>query len=119
MVIFKRKYVLRRYGGTRYVDGYPTAGYEDMLKTMDIQTTADQITTKEDGSQAVQTIKAFCDEEFKIDNPEKKQRADQVYFQGKWFNCTSSKLSDNTLLRHYVATFTESEEPAADPEVTP
>lgn len=81
--------------------------HEDIRLEMDIQTTANTSTTTEDGTKAIQTIKGFSDDEILTTDEHKQQKADKVYFQGKWFACTSCTLSENTPLRHYVSLFTE------------
>lgn len=117
MIIFKRTYLRRRFGEVTWVNGYPSRVYVDANVVMDIQTTDDTIRTTEDGSQAVQNLKVFCDEAFVLDHEVGHSRADQVWFQGKWFECKSCRLSNNTFLAHYVATFTECADQAEPPEV--
>ena len=67
----------------------------------------DKVSTSPDGRDAVQMLKVFCDFEILVENESKQQKADRVWFQGKWFECQSSRLSENTPLRHYTATFVQ------------
>lgn len=107
MNFLKRKHILRRYKAPVYVQGYSTIPYEDMTLPMDIQTTEDMILTTDDGSRAVQRLKVFCDSQILVEDEHKQQKADRVWFQGKWFECKSSRLSENTPLRHWTATFVQ------------
>ena len=116
MNFFKRTYLVRRYSKPVYVRGYASIGYEDTYMQMDIQTTEDTMTTDEDGTKSKQRLKVFCDSELLIEIPEKEQKADRIYFQDKWFDCTSCRLSDNTPLRHWTATFVECAKPGDEEE---
>jgi len=105
MNFFKRPHILRRYSEPVYSQGYSTIPYEDKVLPMDVQTMEDVSVTTPDGTKSVQQLKVFCDYEILVENEEKHQKADRLWFQGKWFDCTSSRLSENTPLRHYTATF--------------
>lgn len=107
MRFFKRRRILRRYGEQKYEDGYAVIDYEDMELLMDIQTTEATIKTDPDGRETIQKLKVFCDTEILTENTAKSQKADRVWFQGKWFDCISSRLSENTPLRHWTSTFVE------------
>lgn len=107
MNFFKRKYTVRRYLAQKLHKGYISMPYEDLRLPMDIQTLEDKIITTEDGSRSLQTLKTFCDYPIIVTDTERQQKADRIWFQEKWFECTSSRLSENTSLRHYTATFTE------------
>lgn len=120
MNFFKKPYTLRRFSPPKYVKGYSTIPYNDRTVLMDVQTLSDDIITTPDGSRAVKRLKVFCDSEILVEDTDKGQKADRIYFQGKWFDCRSSRLSDNTILRHYTATFVEilDNEPGPDKEVS-
>lgn len=107
MNFLKKNYTLRRYSEPKYVQGYSSIPYEDLTLPMDIQTLEDTIQTEEDGRKSVQKLKVFCDYEILAEDEHKKQKADRVWFQGKWFECLSSRLSENTPLRHWTATFVQ------------
>ncbi len=74
---------------------------------MDIQTLENKVDTTQDGRDAIQRLKVFCDLEIFAENQAKQQKADRIFFQGKWFECQTSRLSENTPLRHYTATFVQ------------
>lgn len=107
MNFFKRPHTLRRFSAPKYVQGYSSIPYKDRTVLMDVQTLSDDIITTPDGSVSVKRLKVFCDTVILVEDTERKQKADRVYFQGKWFECKSSRLSENTILRHYTATFVE------------
>lgn len=107
MNFFKRPYTIRRYSKPKNIRGYISIPYKDMTFLMDIQTMEDTVVTTEDGARSVQQLKVFCDSELLIEDKEKQQKADRVWFQDKWFDCQSSRLSENTPLRHWTATFVQ------------
>lgn len=107
MNFFRRPYTFRRYKEPKIIRGYTSIPYEELTLPADVQTMEDRVITTGDGSESVQRLKVFCDHEILVENTAKKQKADRLWFQGKWFECRSSRLSENTPLRHYTATFVE------------
>lgn len=107
MNFLKRPYTLRRYSEPQIVRGYSSIPYEDLTLPMDVQTLEDKVMTGTDGSDSIQQLKVFCDSEILVESEHKQQKADRLWFQGKWFECRSCRLSENTPLRHYTATFVE------------
>lgn len=120
MNIFKKPRTLRRYSKPVYERGYSSIPYEDLTLPMDVQTVEDATVTTPDGTESVQKLKVFCDHEIMVEDKGSQQKADRLWFQGKWFDCQSSQLSDNTFLRHYTATFIQcpkqDQEPGPDPK---
>lgn len=107
MNFLKRPHVLRRYSKPQIIKGYSSIPYEDITLPMDVQTLEDAIITAPDGNESVQRLKAFCDSIILVEDDTNQQKADRLWFQGKWFECKSSRLSENTPLRHWTATFVE------------
>ena len=87
MPFFGSSYTLRRYGEDKIIDGYPTAGYEDIQVILDVQTLSDDEVIEAGG------IRDEC------------VRSDQLLYDGRWFECMSSRLSRNTILKHWTSTF--------------
>lgn len=116
MILFKRRHILRRFSKPTYIRGYAATPYDDRELQMDVQTTEDAVLTTEDGSKSVQRLKVFCDEEIMVERSAD-QKADWLWFQGRWFSCASSRLVENTPLRHWVATFVECADQEEPPEV--
>lgn len=117
MVFFKKPYVVRRYSKPVYVHGYLSSSYEDLKILMDVQTMEDTTKTEPDGAKSVQKLKVFCDWKLLVENVSEQQKSDHLWFQGKWFACQNSRLSENTPLRHYIATFVECLDQEEKPEL--
>ena len=107
MNFLKKPHTLRRYSEPVFVKGYSSIPYGDLTLPMDVQTLEDAVITTPDGSKSVQKLKVFCDSEIFVESEAKQQKADRLWFQNKWFECKSCRLSENTPLRHYTATFIE------------
>lgn len=107
MNFLKRPHTLRRYSEPVFVKGYSSIPYKDLTLPMDVQTLEDVVITTPDGSKSVQKLKVFCDSEILVESEAEQQKADRLWFQKKWFECKSCRLSENTPLRHYTATFIE------------
>ncbi|MCI9180542.1 MAG: hypothetical protein HFG50_11165 [Lachnospiraceae bacterium] len=107
MNFLKRPYPLRRYLQPEIIRGYSSIPYEDLTLPMDVQTLSDEVITTPDGSKSVQRLKVFCDHKILVEDEHSQQKADRLWFQEKWFLCRSSRLSENTPLRHWTAEFVE------------
>lgn len=107
MNFLKRQHILRRYSRPEIVRGYASIPYEDIMLPMDVQTLEDVVVTTADGNESVQRLKVFCDSIILVENEERQQKADRLWFQDTWFECKSSRLSENTPLRHWTATFVQ------------
>lgn len=107
MNFLKRPQLIRRYSKPSNLRGYISIPFEEKMLPMDVQTVEDVVRTTTDGSDSVQRLKVFCDYELLVENDHTQQKADRLWFQNKWFECQSSRLSENTPLRHWTATFVE------------
>lgn len=107
MQFFKRNHLFRRFSRPINERGYVSIPYTDITLHADVQTTEDTAKTDADGTRSVQRLKVFCDEPLLVENQKTQQKGDRLYFQNKWFECKSCRLSDNTPIRHYTATFVE------------
>lgn len=117
MKFLKRPHCVRRYSKPKIVKGYSSIPYEDFKLPMDVQTMEDGVITAPDGSRSVQKLKVFCDSEILVENEHEQQKADRLWFQNKWFECRSSRLSENTPLRHWTATFVECLDAEPGPQI--
>lgn len=118
MNFFKKKKQIKRYSEPKIIKGYSSIPYEILTLPMDVQTLEDVVITTLDGSRSVQRLKVFCDSEILAENEDAQQKADRLWFQNKWFECKSCRLSENTPLKHYTATFVECLDNELGPEVT-
>ena len=117
--LWRKKHIIRRFSGCIEVrDGYAIPeSYNDMIMLMDVQTTKKGHITDENGDYTLQRLKSFSDDEVMTASETEKRRADCLWFQGKWFECVSSILSENTVLRHYTSEWIQclnQEEPPID-----
>ena len=121
--LWRKKHTIRRFNGCMEVqDGYAIPeSYNDIIILMDVQTTKKGHVTDESGDYTLQRLKAFSDDEVMTASEAEKRRADCLWFQGKWFECVSSILSENTVLKHYTSEWIQcltQEEQPIDPDQT-
>lgn len=107
MSLFYKPYILRRFEPSVYVGGHSTSKYKDKTLPADVQTLQNTSTTSDSGAKSQQRLKVFSKDKIQIADDEKGIRADWLYFQEKWFEAVSCKLSENTLLKHYTSEFKE------------
>lgn len=105
MPFFGENYTLRRYGEDKIVNGYPTAGYEDITVFLDVQTMSDDEVVEAGGSRDKMMLKTFGDFPVRCSKQEEGVRSDQLLYEGRWFECISSRHSKNTIIRHWTSTF--------------
>ena len=106
-MLFYKRYVLRRFEPSVYSEGHSSSKYADRPLQADIQTLQNNATTGESGASSKQRIKVFSKEKIQIADQPNGVRADWLYFQDKWFEAVSCRLSENTLLKHYTSEFEE------------
>lgn len=105
MPFFGDNYTLRRYGKDEIINGYPTAGHEDVTVFLDVQTMSDDEVVEAGGSRDKMMLKTFGDFPIHCSKQEEGVQSDQLFYEGRWFECVSSRLSKNTIIRHWTSTF--------------
>lgn len=58
--IFRRAFVVRRFGGENIVDGYGVSGYKDFIASLNVQPLSkDELQALPEGENTVKRMKAF------------------------------------------------------------
>lgn len=115
--LWKRNHLLRRFKDPVAADGFVLEDHTDIIIKADVQTTNRHSNTDAYGERAFQEVKMFSDFEINVANESTGIKGDWLWFQDKWFQCTSSRLSENTFLKHWTSTFTECLNQEDPPEV--
>ena len=106
--LWKKKRLIRRYSAPKAVDGYMVpSSHTDMYIKADVQTTDKSTSTGADGDITLQKLKVFTDSELCVADERTGIPGDRMWFQSRWFECRSSRLSENTFLKHWTSTFVE------------
>lgn len=110
--IFRRKFVVRRFGEEATVDGYGVAPYSDTTAFLNVQPLSkDELKTLPEGEQRTKRMKAFGDLVFTTADQSTGRRGDWLFYQGKmdqaghWYECVSSLGWDHTMLGHCRSEF--------------
>lgn len=105
MPFFGSDYTLRRYQKDSIVNGYPVAIYDDIKVVLDVQTMSDVAVVEVGGSRDQMMLKTFGDFPIRSSKQEEGVRSDQLLYEGRWYECTASRLSSNTVISHYTSIF--------------
>ena len=104
--LFKRPYVVRHYGEQSLVDGYASAPHTDAVTRLDVQPlTPDELMALPEGDRTVKRVKTFGPDRLTSADDYDDIPADRLFYQGLWYECTSSVMWDHTLLSHYRSDF--------------
>lgn len=110
--IFKREFVVRRFGDERIINGYGVASYSDTTARLNVQPLSqDEIQALPEGEQKTKRMKAFGDLVFAAADQSTGRRGDWLFYQGSmdpdghWYECVSSVGWDHTLLHHCRSEF--------------
>lgn len=117
--MFRKNYILRRYGEQGREAGYASFSYVDKMVSLNVQ----PLSTKElealpEGGRSQQGIKAFGGFPVRTANQTSGTPADRLFYLGKWYECETSSNWDHTPLAHYESQWTAvpecDEEPPLD-----
>ena len=104
--LFKKRYIVRRHAAQNITDGYPSAPYTDTGIKLNVQPlTAEELQALPEGERGIKRVKTFGSDKLSAANEHETIPADRLYYRGLWYECKSSDLRDNTILRHYRAEF--------------
>ena len=105
--LFKKPYTLRRYGEQTVTGGYASAPYADMEVRLDVQPfNPDELLTLPEGERTIKRIKSFGQSRLTSTDEFKGIAGDRLFYQGYWYECTSSVMWEHTMLAHYRSEFT-------------
>lgn len=92
--IFRRAFVVRRFGEENIVDGYGVSGYKDFITSLNVQPLSkDELQALPEGENTVKRMKAFGDLVFHTADRSVGRRADWLFYQGRmdteghWYEC--------------------------------
>lgn len=110
--IFRRKFVIRRFGEESTVEGYGVAAFSDTTASLNVQPLSkDELKALPEGEQRTKRMKAFGDLVFTTADQSTGRRGDWLFYQGKmdpeghWYECVSSLGWDHTMLGHCRSEF--------------
>ena len=82
--IFRRAFVVRRFGEENIVDGYGVSGYKDFITSLNVQPLSkDELQALPEGENTVKRMKAFGDLVFHTADRSVGRRADWLFYQGR------------------------------------
>lgn len=105
--IFKRKYVIRRFGKqTEVGNGQSAAPYSDIIVPLNVQPIlADGFEVGAEGERRHKRLKSFGSIDLQATNQFTGIPGDFLFYRGYWYKCTSAAPWDHTRLSHCEAEF--------------
>lgn len=104
--LFRRPYTVRKHLPQEIIDGYPSARYRDFTMRLDVQPfTPDELMALPEGARTGKRVKTFGADELISADGYTNTPGDFLFYQGLWYECTSSVRWDHTLLSHYRSDF--------------
>ena len=117
MELWRKPYTLRRFNPQTYTNGYAVDnGYTDSIVKLDVQTNSNGNSLEPSGQRDTQVIRAFGDFPIKAADTTAGTKGDMLWFNGKWFECTSCVFWEHTPLSHYDSQFISVTEGVEAPE---
>lgn len=106
IAFFKKSYDVMRFTEQEIINGYQTSDYEKICSVMlDVQEDSSSMSKDAEGKRSSRSLTAFGQFDFRIAAyPDVK--GDRIRYKGQWYECTSCVFRNNTILTHYMATFT-------------
>jgi hypothetical protein len=99
--LFNRPYRVRRFTGQNEVKGYVTYTYTDLTISMHVHPSGnDSVQSLPEGERVIRRLEAHCPDELVTTDQDSGTKGDLLYYNGRWYECTSSSNWDHTLLSH-------------------
>lgn len=110
--IFRRKFVIRRFGEESMVMGCGVAPFSDVVASLNVQPLSkDELKALPEGEHRVKRMKAYGDMVLNPADQSAGKRGDWLFYQGNmdpeghWYECVSSIGWDHTMLHHCKSEF--------------
>ena len=106
LTIFRREFVVRRFGKEEIVDGYGTAPYKDTVEVLNVQPLSmSELVTLPDGIRRSKNIRAIGQVQIRTADDRAGTLADRIFYNGEWYECTGADIWGNTPVGQTEAVF--------------
>lgn len=106
LLLFRKKYRMRRYGPQTFSNGYASQVPKDFTADLDVQPDGNSLEAPAEGSKTVTRLSAWGSVPLTAANQKHGVKGDRLFWDGNWYECTSCVNWDGTPLCHYKSTFT-------------
>lgn len=118
--LFKKPYTVRKFVTQTVVNGYASSAYTDKITRLNVQPQApDTFNGGESGDTTVKHLKSWGADKLTSADEYSNTPGDLLFYQGIWYECTSSVMWDHTLLSHYQSDFVNLPADKQPPPPTP
>lgn len=106
--LFKRKYIVRRFGEDKIIEGYSHSTYNDIEVSLNVQPLSkEDLRALPEGERTTKRIKAYGDFDFTAADQANEKRGDWLLYYNRWYECVSAVVWDHTTLSHCESEFVE------------
>lgn len=85
LTIFRREFVVRRFGEEEIIEGYGTASYKDTVEVLNVQPlSADELQALPEGERKTKRMKAFSDFVFNTADQSTGRRGTGFFIAATW-----------------------------------
>jgi len=104
--LFKKSYTIRQHKAQTVVKGYASAPYSDTLIRLNVQPlSSNELLALPEGERTVKRVKSFGPDKLTSADDFEGVPGDRLFYNGRWYECTSSVMWDHTILAHYRSDF--------------
>lgn len=104
--LFRRKYIVRRFGEQTVTGGYATAPYKDVTTMLNVQPLGpDELQALSEGERQFKRVKAFGDLRLTAADQDAGIPGDWLFYLDRWYECVSSIQWSHTMLAHCRSEF--------------
>lgn len=102
ITLFNKTYWIRRFREQEIVDGYVVATYEDFQTSLNVHPLGtDKQMALPEGERKIKRLEAHgSDKKLFTADESAGQKADMLYYDGRWYECVNSQVWDHTFLSH-------------------
>lgn len=106
--MFRKQYIVRRYGEQTIVNGYPHSSHNDIKMLLNVQNlTPDELQALPEGERSVKHIKTYGPSMLQPSDENTSITGDRLYYHDYWYKCKSSNQWEYNLfsLAHFESVF--------------
>ncbi|MCD8201912.1 MAG: hypothetical protein LUD47_07600 [Clostridia bacterium] len=114
--IWKHNYILRMYKRAQIVDGYfLNDAYEDKEVLLDVQSSSSNIQHTPQGDKETKSLTSYGNFPIQTASAIQGYRADLLWYDGEWYECSSCQWYEHLPTRHWTATWQRVSESDQEP----
>jgi len=104
--LFKKPRIIRKYGKQEIRNGLAASSFSDTTLKLDVQMLRpDELMSLPEGERTMKRVKTYGVGKLTAADEFNGVRGDMLWYRDQWYECVSSVLLENTILKHYRSEF--------------